>query len=33
MEAFQVNDEEAKLPKAELKLLDMILTEDPCLIR
>ena len=33
MSAFAVQDEEAKLPKAELKLLDMILTQDKCSIR
>ena len=33
MEAFKVDDEEAQLPKAQLNLLDMILTEEPHMIR
>ena len=32
-QAFSVQDEEAKLPKAELRLLDIILTNDKCSVR
>lgn len=33
MEAFQIEDAESSLPKAELMLLDMILTGDPYSVR